>query len=261
MPTLDSRLVKLSRSRLVVSGDSFELYQYARPFSYNWPPLRRSASADESASETLTGERRADNVASARRALRRLITANGDVGRDVRGTTGTPHMVKFITYTFARNVCDYAEAMSYWTQYARRLRERFGPQKYIAVIEFQKRGAVHYHVLHYSIPYIPGLKNIVADLWGQGFIKIKALKKIRSVAAYVSKYLRKAKIDGRLSQKKAFFCSRGLKRPVEYRNHEQVAEVVASGILQKEKSHRFPSERFGEIIYSWGKVKNNGFQE
>lgn len=225
----------------------YELVQYAQPYFYNLPPRQRSASSAAAASSmTSEGpERRADNLASARSSLRRLIEANA---------TAWPERCKFITYTFAKNVRDYDAAMHEWRNFSRRLTERFGPQKYIAVVEFQKRGAVHYHVLHFTIPFVYGLKHELAKLWGQGFVKIKALTKIRNVASYVSKYLRKATVDSRLSRKKAYFTSRGLVLPYVVRDEKLIAEFFGSGSMTEESNHVFLSPRFGTVNYSRGKI-------
>ncbi|WP_452176556.1 rolling circle replication-associated protein, partial [Kordiimonas lipolytica] len=40
--------------------------------------------------------------------------------------------------------------------------------KYSCVVEFQKRGAVHYHLLAYNLPFIENSK--LAEIWGHGFV-------------------------------------------------------------------------------------------
>ena len=57
--------------------------------------------------------------------------------------------------------------------------------KYLAVIEFQERGAVHYHVLS-DIPYIP--QKELQDIWGHGFVYINAVKHVDNIGAYIVKY-------------------------------------------------------------------------
>jgi len=243
---LDARTIRLSRERLVVSGNTYEWYEYARPYVYNLPALRQSAASSlrSSAMHNEDG-RRADNLSVARRALRRLILANE--GRH-------PERLKFFTYTFAENVADYDEAMTYWRHFARRLREKFDSPKYVGVVEFQKRGAVHFHVLHFNMPYRRGLKTEIASLWGYGFVKLITLSKIRHVSLYVSKYLRKAKVDGRLTSKKAYFCSRGLERPFQIRNPAAIAEFCAGARMLEEGTRIVQSLRFGSINYKIGKI-------
>lgn len=247
MEHIDYRTIKRSTERLYINGSMYEHVQYANPYFFNFPPRQRSASSAAAASSMPSEgpERRADNLASARSSLRRLIEANSNAW---------PERCKFITYTFAENVKDYEVAMHEWRNFSRRLTERFGRQKYIAVVEFQPSGRVHYHVLHFTIPYVVGLKHHIAKLWGQGFIKIKVLTKIRSVATYVSKYLRKSTVDSRLSKKKAYFTTRGLVLPYVVRDEKLIAEFFGSGSMTEESNQVFLSPRFGTINYSRGRI-------
>ncbi|MGM9458151.1 rolling circle replication-associated protein, partial [Lacticaseibacillus rhamnosus] len=73
--------------------------------------------------------------------VRRLVLANFDAGS------------KFVTFTFAENVKDIDQANREWKKFVQRLRRRYGDFKYLSVIEFQKRGAVHYHMIS-DLPYV-----------------------------------------------------------------------------------------------------------
>ena len=84
--------------------------------------------------------------------------------------------------------------------------------KYVSVVEFQKRGAVHYHAVFFNLSYIDN--DELAKIWSHGFIKINAIQHIRSIGAYVSKYLQKGVVDARLFNEKCYFTSRGLIKPI-----------------------------------------------
>ena len=62
---------------------------------------------------------------------------------------------KFLTLTFADNMTDIKECNLLFKNFIKRLKYQYDLHnlKYLAVIEFQQRGAVHYHVL-LNIPYI-----------------------------------------------------------------------------------------------------------
>jgi hypothetical protein len=45
--------------------------------------------------------------------------------------------------------------------------------KYVSVVEFQKRGAVHYHAVFFNLPFI--VNDELAAIWSHGFIKINAI--------------------------------------------------------------------------------------
>ena len=113
-------------------------------------------------------ENRRGNMQKARNRLRRLITANFD------------EHSKFITLTFKENLTDVKKANYEYMKFIQRLRYRYGDFKYIAVIEFQKRGAVHYHMIS-NLPYIDNSK--LCEIWGQGFVKINDIRHVDNVGA------------------------------------------------------------------------------
>jgi len=240
---IERRRILSSRRRLVVSGDTYELYSYERPYFYNRPPESRSGAA---ATANTSGKgRRADNLSSARARIRRLISAN---------ETAYGERLKFVTFTFARNVKDLSEANKLWAEYARKMRERHGSLKYLAVVEFQKRGAIHYHVLYFNLPFIYGVKDALAKTWGHGFVKIVTVAHVRNLGAYVSKYLQKDIMDRRLVGEKAFFCSKGLVQPEEFRNEASIDKILAECSLSSEVVRDYTSSHFGAIKYIQGKL-------
>jgi len=238
--------IQLSTRRLWVAGRTAELYEYGRPYSYNWPPERRSADCTaETRPEPGRGSRRDDNLHRARARLRRLVAAN-------EGAWG--QVPKFVTYTFAENVTEYATAVGVWRQYSRRLSTVFGPQKYLTVVEYQKRGAVHFHTLHFSLPFVPGIKERLARMWGKGHVKVVAIRHVRSVSNYVSKYIPKEIFDSRLVRRKAFFCSRGLVKPTELRSSVKIDAFLAGNRMEEEFSVAFDGGRMGSVDYKILKV-------
>lgn len=84
--------------------------------------------------------------------------------------------------------------------------------KYIAVWEKQKRGAIHYHIILFDIPFIKTKK--IEEIWGNGFIKINKIDvdSKENRGRYISKYFSKS-VDEKDYKKKSFFKSRNLKKP------------------------------------------------
>lgn len=232
-----------SRRRLVISGETYELYEYERPYFYNRPPDKSSEAS--AIANPLKKGRRSDNLSSARARIRRLISANQNAYGE---------RLKFVTFTFARNVKDLDTAHKYWAEFARRMRSRHGSLKYLAVVEFQKRGAIHYHVLYFNLPFIYGAKASLAKTWGQGFVKLITVDHVRHLGAYVSKYLQKDIMDKRLIGEKAFFCSKGLIQPQEYRNEATIAKILCDATMQGEMVRDYSSSHFGAIHYTQGKI-------
>lgn len=240
--SLDSKVVKKSKTRLVVSGNNYELYTYEYPYLYNLPPAKATI---ESLNSARNEERRNDNLAKARQTIRRTIDCN----KEQYG-----QKTKFITYTFAKNIKTLEEAHEEWGLFCKRANYRWGSLRYLAVVEFQKRGAVHYHVLYFNLPYIKNAKREVAKTWGKGFINIKTIGHVENIGAYVCKYLQKEIIDKRLVGRKAFFCSRGLMRPEEYRDPERIAEMLGTGIIESRAVEEYQSSCYGKIIYQQGTI-------
>jgi len=127
----------------------------------------------------------------------------------------------FITLTFAENVIDIDKAnirLKYFIDKIRRIYKEF---KYIGVPEFQKRGAVHYHLFTnidinddrfiYSQKDNEKYKHI--KYWDEGFTKVDNLKNdIKNIIGYISKYMTKD-ADNRLYNRHRYFYSRNLKKP------------------------------------------------
>lgn len=104
--------------------------------------------------------------------------------------------------------------------------------KYLAVIEFQERGAVHYHVLS-DIPYIP--QKTLQELWGHGFVYINKVQHVDNIGAYIVKYMTKDTSDTRLQGLQAYLHSRNLIKPHKISNHN----LREFAILEKKLENKY----------------------
>lgn len=189
--------------KYVISGDIIEVYEYSKYMKGRGGANRTSSKSDDIESSLKnyanTNQRRRDMV-------RRLACSNFNAQYD-----------KFFTLTFAANKTDVKECNYIFMKFIQRLKYKYKKDlKYLAVIEFQKRGAVHYHVLS-NIPYIP--QDELQELWGEGFVYINAITHVDNIGAYIVKYMTKDNTDERLQGLKAYLFSRNLKRPEELLNH------------------------------------------
>lgn len=142
---------------------------------------------------------------------------------------------KFLTLTFAENMTNIEECNLLFKKFIMRLKYTYELKtlKYLAVIEFQERGAVHYHVL-LNIPYIPHKE--LQKLWGNGFVFVNAIKHVDNLGAYILKYMTKDNNDTRLMGKKAYLTSRNLKQAETIVNHDlKDFDKLESKIIQKYK--------------------------
>lgn len=136
----------------------------------------------------------------------------------------------FITLTFKENITDIVYAnkiFNSWVSNVRKLKKDF---KYIAVPEFQKRGAVHYHILsnlgkedtNIVIPQKERTEK-TKDLttlfdvkyWSRGFARVDFIKgDYKKIYSYICKYMTKD-IDDKLFGKHRYFNSQNLNKTRE----------------------------------------------
>ena len=205
--------------KYVITGHILEVYTYQSYIRGKGGANRTSASADlENKLKNY-----ANNNQRRRDKIRRLACSNFNNKYD-----------KFLTLTFAENKTDIQECNLLFKNFIKRLKYQYklNNLKYLAVIEFQERGAVHYHCL-LNIPYIP--HKDLQDLWGNGFVFINAIEHVDNIGAYILKYMTKDNNDVRLMGQKAYLSSRNLIKPEEIANHN----IKDFSILEKKIISRY----------------------
>lgn len=198
--------MEYSYARVFISGHVIEVYQYGKGVQRQTNRCGRAGKGKLSEQERV--QNRLVALVRARRELRRIINSNFNRWGELS---------KFVTLTFRNNVFDLQLANKHFRSFIKRLnyavfKTKDSVAKYTAVVEFQKRGAVHYHVVFYNLPYIA--KEDLERIWGHGFVDIHVIDNVDNVGAYVSKYLTKSNFDERLRGHKCYFNSRGLKKPI-----------------------------------------------
>jgi hypothetical protein len=189
-------------TKVYIFGDIIEFYRYEIPILKGFHTKGRSNFSEEE-------EIKEDNFKKVptrkRNWVRRLILANFDSSS------------RFVTLTFAENIEDIKVSNREFKNFIKRMKYRFGDFKYLSVIEFQERGAIHYHMIC-NWGYIE--QKEVSEIWGNGFIKIKGLlkanngKPVDNVGAYMVKYMNKNVLDERLMGQDCYLRSRNLSKPV-----------------------------------------------
>lgn len=233
------------RGKMVKSGNIIELYNYQNGiFTGGGGDVVGRAGKGKTTAEQQEKNRELV-LMRARRDLRRIVNANVNQ----YGVSS-----KFVTLTFAENMKDIDIANKEFRRFIKRLNYRiYGRKcsqlKYSAVIEFQRRGAVHYHVIFYNLPYVKA--EVIEEVWGNGFIKINKIDDIDNVGAYICKYLTKVNADSRLKGRKCYFNSRGLKKPVQvYFDDDDLGDIkktLPDGAMTYKSE--FNNEYLGKIEY------------
>ena len=163
----------------------------------------------------------------------------------------------FVTLTYAENMTDTKRLYRDFDKFWRRFKYRWGKAEYFAVVEPQKRGAWHLHVLvkfDGKAPFVPNSE--LRECWGQGFVNVRKITNVDNVGAYLSAYLADVEVpmdtvNGVVKEfpdgtKKKFVkggrlhlyppgmniyrCSRGIKSPDEYWVNESEKEALTRGM-------------------------------
>lgn len=140
----------------------------------------------------------------------------------IRRLIKTYKLHRFITLTFEENMEDIKTTDHEFRKFMKRLLRRYPDFKYVAVREFQKRGAIHYHLAVNS--FIP--QQQLHDLWGIGFVWIEKKKGNNdTLASYLVKYITKHANDERLRGLHSYLCSQGLKLNMDDRYFDTLEQV------------------------------------
>lgn len=148
------------------------------------------------------------NVMRSKFKLQRLVKAN------------EKEFKTFITLTFKENISDIKYANNCFRAWRTNISKKKKDFKYVCVPEFQKRGAVHYHLLtnldikkdNDIIKLQENKKNMYDVIyWKHGFSSVFPMKDI-NVVGYITKYMTKD-IDNRLFGHRRYLASRNLLKP------------------------------------------------
>jgi len=237
--------------KVVISGTVLEIYDQERR-SYGKSADYNSVDSANPSHDPLS--RFSSSISRSRLSIRRLIDCN----------LSSKDPAKFVTFTFADNVTDLSRANYLWKIFLKDLRRRLGyAPKYITVVEFQKRGAVHYHSIFFDLPLVFGERHFLRS-WKNGFISVRRINRIRSIGGYLSKYLTKETLDDRLTGQKAYFTSRSLLKPITYvYNRSRITlspyplfhdEHIGTYNLVQESTRQYSSPYTGSVNYARYKI-------
>ena len=233
---IQSPPITACNQQVFLCGNVIEKTEYERPLLRGLSSKRvgRSVSASEKDKKINRNKVLARNC----RTVRQYANAN-------------PGCNKFVTLTFSDNLTDIDEANYHLKKFNQRVKYRYPDFKYIVVIEFQKRGAVHYHMLC-NLPYID--VNELARIWGHGFIKLNKIDNVDNVGAYVTKYMQKDLDDPRLRGRKCYMTSRNLNKPLKINNHSVVDELLVyiceNDLVLRSHTNTTYNEYFGQCTYT-----------
>lgn len=214
---LDSRLITRVRLekysyKIIKCGDYLQVYYYKNPRErQNVEKLDTNTLHRGSVSSREVKHIEDRNIIRTKLNCQRLAKANA---KDWKS---------FITLTYAENMEDVAKSkkdLEYFVKNIKKVKKDF---KYIAIPEFQKRGAIHFHLLtNLSLQdnnIITKQKNnnkyYDVKYWNKGFTSYEDISgDVKKIVGYISKYMTKDNADDRLFNFKRYTASQNLIKPV-----------------------------------------------
>lgn len=192
--------------KIIQSGNTYEIYKYEKE-----PPIpNRKGTKRPRDGQRRPRKRTGLNLERTRKNFVRIVRSN---------LTGT-ECPSLITLTM-RDIVSIDLAYSCLTSFNNCLRKQFGKDfRYVAVPEFQKRGAVHFHILYWGLP-IEIIENerrnrTLQNIWSLGYVDCLPTDGSPKLAGYLAKYMSKSMSDDRIIGQKAYSCSRNVMRPVSH---------------------------------------------
>lgn len=181
-------VMTIIKQKLSINGLILRYYTYSTGIAVGYP--KKKLKKVEKKQKSIK-----DSIYRTKKTITQLLECNED-------------MDKFVTLTFAIDPKKEKIAYYYFKNFIKRLRYYVGNDiKYLCVLEKGSNGRLHLHFVS-DIPYIHS--DVLASLWGKGFIKIKRIK-YGTLTYYLTKYITKEIFN--TNYKRRYYYSRSLDRP------------------------------------------------
>ncbi len=246
---LDSSVIshpsRQSKIKMVVTNNLLGVYKLERPVFLGRGKQRSNRICSPKQQEEKSSrfdEYKKRSGTKALNTVRNLAVGNFSLSDDS----------KFITLTFNNendfDINDPFECNKKFTIFMKRIRRRYKNIRYIVVVEFQKRGAVHYHLLT-DLPYIE--KSELSEIWEYGFIDIRAIRSAEEIGRYISKYFTKNINDPRLKGARLYHTSKNLIRSkiFYFEKANDIQDYILKNKLTPNFQKPYDSELNGKIYY------------
>ena len=149
--------------------------------------------------------------------LRATQRAAANIRRDLLTMTAD----RMVTLTYVSNMTDRLQALQHLRAWIRVMRREFPGWQSLSVMEFQKRGAIHFHVALTGFYDISVLRREWQSIIGEKSIVNLAFSPdgkgncYAKLAAYMAKYLAKDSQEGRKAGEHRYFRTCSIQRPSE----------------------------------------------
>lgn len=214
--------------KIIESNDRLEVYRYNAPILQEHCNNRDGRKGKVERSERKVEKNRKETLNNARNEIIRLVNCN-------------PDLQTFVTLTYKENMQDIKLSKVDLAKCIRMLQRFFTGFKYLYVLEYQDRGAIHYHMLcNMPVPVRTAksrqhkpqeqkdLENYFHEIfWPHGFCDIRDLGQEgnTNVGLYVSVYLVEDLYKLDLQGNKCYGYSRNLLRPTVSKCYEAMTNT------------------------------------
>ena len=136
---------RIYNTKFIQSGDRLEIYKYRGYVrtgggSRNTEGRRGKKDIPEEEKEKNRLISRSRNLNNAKNNIVRIVNCNKD-------------LISFITITYKENMQDLRKSKKQVGLFFQKLKRDFQDLKYVYVLEYQERGAIHYHILtNFPVP-------------------------------------------------------------------------------------------------------------
>ena len=235
------------REKLIISGNKIELYKYQALIkgAPKWKK-KKTRIVKRRTKEQIIEQAKKSEESNHKMEVMRYSSLRRTRSRITRLINSNDDIRTFITLTFKENITDLFVANDIFKKFIKRLKRKFPKLKYLAVPEFQKRGAVHYHIL-VNIEYLENDK--LADIWEQGFVMINKVRHINNLGMYISKYIGKDLFDVRYFGMRKILLSRNLNQPIVLTAYKGVMNFLDKTKLKLLFEKKYISDWLGVIYY------------
>lgn len=218
----NERIETLYNTKLVKCGNKLTIVKYQGL-------IRQGAESHNN-----TGRRGKKELSEEEKARYRSINKRNNLnkarGNIINAISCNEDMQTFITLTYKENMQDIRKSKSHLAYFFKKLKKDYKDIKFLYVLEFQGRGAIHYHMLcnldvgfksqqgrykRKSEKHKMYEDEFNKKYWNRGFIDIQLLKDegIRKVGNYIACYLTEDLFEKDLQGNRCWGHSRNLNKP------------------------------------------------
>jgi len=222
--------------KFIISGNILEQIEFDRPLE-----VKHDLSGIKYEKHSGRGnQNKTDNKTKCENKLITFNRVKNSVKRTVRENVyqnhNKPYSTKLLTLTFKDNITDTKQANEYFRVFIKKLNEAIKNDilpskanlkwlmknkhyskkaceifirnyriKYTRILEYQTRGAVHYHLVLYNFPYVHNGDDFIREIWKKGNqVRLEAINNnvnnsidssLNYVTKYVTKFIEKYRIE------------------------------------------------------------------